>query len=177
MGNVDLYSLWPEHELWTFYSLHIDVSVISLSISISSISIYLISNFNTHRYMHILKSSKEFHWYTSLQANLYQVLFLLLLMSAGINQFLLRLSAVLYTGDSQRELSKKPYGFNLVTAMISWLPSAYSAVHFSVIELAVLQEKTGKRKQLYARRQNQEHWLQQMKQFYLWNHKFQVLWK
>lgn len=103
---------------------------IYLSISISSISIYLISNFNTHRYMHILKSSKEFHWYTSLQANLYQVLFLLLLMSAGINQFLLRLSAVLYTGDSQRELSKKPYGFNLVTAMISWLPSAYSAVHF-----------------------------------------------
>lgn len=42
-----------------------------------------------------------------------------LLMSAGVNQFLLRLGAALYTGDAQRELSQKPYGFNLLTAMIS----------------------------------------------------------
>lgn len=38
-----------------------------------------------------------------------------------------------------------------------------SSLYFTVIELVVLQEKTGKRRQLYARRQNQEHWLQQMK--------------
>lgn len=76
-------------------------------------------------------------------------------------QSVLRLGAAVYTGDAvvhnrviQKALQIQSSRCNDILTATCIL---CSSLHFSVTELAVLQEKTRKRRQFYARRQYQEH--------------------